>query len=152
MQSFRRALSVFAVGGMLYCASELLYRRRTHPSMFAAGGLALLTADRVRRVRCRGGAVVRVSLCTGAFTFIELCIGLLVRPQGQDARLGLFPNASELQGADLPALYAFVGGALRPRDGRLHVFVTCAAEADRKRGLRLLKQLDKGAFHQKKRA
>lgn len=56
MQSFRRALSVFAVGGMLYCASELLYRRRTHPSMFAAGGLALLTADRVRRVRCRGGA------------------------------------------------------------------------------------------------
>jgi len=49
MQSFRRALSVFAVGGMLYCASELLYRRRTHPSMFAAGGLALLTADRVRR-------------------------------------------------------------------------------------------------------
>ena len=78
MQSFRRALSVVAVGGMLYCASELLYRRRTHPSMFAAGGLALLTADRVRRVRCRGGAVVRVSLCTGAFTFIELCIGLLV--------------------------------------------------------------------------
>lgn len=83
MQSFRRALSVFAVGGMLYCASELLYRRRTHPSMFAAGGLALLTADRVRRVRCRGGAVVRVSLCTGAFTFIELCIGLLVNRRGR---------------------------------------------------------------------
>ena len=85
MQSFRRALSVFAVGGMLYCASELLYRRRTHPSMFAAGGLALLTADRVRRVRCRGGAVVRVSLCTGAFTFIELCIGLLVNRRGRSA-------------------------------------------------------------------
>ena len=83
MQSFRRALSVFAVGGMLYCASELLYRRRTHPSMFAAGGLALLTADRVRRVRCRGGAVVRVSLCTGAFTFIELCVGLLVNRRGR---------------------------------------------------------------------
>lgn len=83
MQSFRRALSVFAVGGMLYCASELLYRRRTHPSMFAAGGLALLTADRVRRVRCRGGAVVRVSLCTGAFTFIELCIGLLINRRGR---------------------------------------------------------------------
>ena len=149
MQSFRRALSVFAVGGMLYCASELLYRRRTHPSMFAAGGLALLTADRVRRVRCRGGAVVRVSLCTGAFTFIELCIGLLVNRRG---RTRVWDYSRMPLNYNLPALYAFVGGALRPRDGRLHVFVTCAAGADRKRGLRLLEQLDKGAFHQKKRA
>ena len=145
MQSFRRALSVFAVGGMLYCASELLYRRRTHPSMFAAGGLALLTADRVRRVRCRLALHGRVHVHRAVHRSAR-------QPQGQDARLGLFPNASELQGADLPALYAFVGGALRPRDGRLHVFVTCAAELDRKRGLRLLKQLDKRAFHQKKRA
>ena len=83
MQSFRRALSVFAVGGMLYCASELLYRRRTHPSMFAAGGLALLTADRVRRVRCRGGAVVRVSLSTGALTFIEQCHGQGLKRTGR---------------------------------------------------------------------
>ena len=74
---FQRATSLFAVGGMLYCGAELLYRRRTHPSMFAAGGLALLAADRVRRLRCRGGAVVRVSLCTGAFTLIELCVGLI---------------------------------------------------------------------------
>ena len=49
-------------------------KRHTHT---AAGGLALLAADRVRRLRCRGGAVVRVSLCTGAFTLIELCVGLI---------------------------------------------------------------------------
>lgn len=152
MQSFRRALSVFAVGGWLYCASELLYRRPHASVDVRRGRAALLTADRVRRVRCRGGAG-RARLALHGRVHVHRAVHRPARqPQGQDARLGLFPNASELQGADLPALYAFVGGALRPRDGRLHVFVTCAAEADRKRGLRLLKQLDKGAFHQKKRA
>lgn len=133
MQSFRRALSVFAVGGMLYCASELLYRRRTHPSMFAAGGGA---ADGRPCAPCAlPGRRGRARLALHGRVHVHRAVHRPARqPQGQDARLGLFPNASELQGADLPALYAFVGGALRPRDGRLHVFVTCAAEPDRKRG------------------
>ena len=44
--------------------------------MFAAGGLALIAADRIRKIRCKAGKTVRSSLCACVFTLIELAFGL----------------------------------------------------------------------------
>ena len=78
MKCFKRLFCLFLTGGAIYCVIELLYRRRTHPSMFAAGGAALLAADGIRRLKVRHKKLIRSSLCTCAFTLIELAFGLFL--------------------------------------------------------------------------
>ena len=42
MKTFWCVFDMFVYGGLIYCLIELLYRGRTHPSMYAVGGLCFL--------------------------------------------------------------------------------------------------------------
>ena len=63
------------LGGGAYVGLELLWRGRSHPSMFAAGGLSFLLLGKIR-----DGMLPRaVKPVAGAamITAVELCTGLL---------------------------------------------------------------------------
>lgn len=64
------------LGGMAYAGLELLWRRRTHWSMFLLGGLCFLLIGRLRRFRLP--TILRGGLCAAMITVLELLTGLLV--------------------------------------------------------------------------
>ena len=71
-----RKAGLFLLGGGGYVGLELLWRGRSHVSMFAAGGICFLLLGRLQRTRlaptlqCVLGAVI--------ITAVELLTGLLV--------------------------------------------------------------------------
>ena len=71
-----RKAGLFLLGGGGYVGLELLWRGRSHVSMFAAGGICFLLLGRLQRTRltppllCILGAVI--------ITAVELLTGLLV--------------------------------------------------------------------------
>ena len=71
-----RKTFLFYLGGMLYCGLELLWRGRSHGSMFLLGGVCFLILGRVGRlpVNLFARAVLGGLLITGA----ELAVGLIV--------------------------------------------------------------------------
>lgn len=70
---------LFYLGGMLYTALELLWRGRSHGSMFALGGLCFLMIGAMERLRIHPAA--RSALEAGTVTALELGCGLLVNRQ-----------------------------------------------------------------------
>lgn len=71
-----RILGYFAVGGGAYVGLELFWRRRSHVSMFAAGGICFLLLGKIRRLRLP--AVPKALVGAAAITGVELGTGLLV--------------------------------------------------------------------------
>lgn len=68
---------LFAAGGLGYVGLELLWRGRSHSSMFLAGGscfLLLGSLDRAQRLPLP----VRITAGAGIITAVELLIGLVV--------------------------------------------------------------------------
>jgi len=76
-----RKLTEFCIGGSAYVGLELLYRGRSHISMFGAGGLCFLLIGQLRRLRLPKPA--RVGCGAGIITAVELLTGLLVNQQYQ---------------------------------------------------------------------
>ena len=70
--------AAFFLGGWLYVALELLWRRRSHPSMFAAGGLSLALIGFLREKCPRLPRSLRLVSGAGIITALELTAGLLV--------------------------------------------------------------------------
>lgn len=76
-----RKIVLFLLGGTGYVGLELLWRGRSHISMFAAGGICFLLLGRLQRksvspaVKCIAGAAV--------ITAVELAVGLAVNRQYQ---------------------------------------------------------------------
>ena len=72
----KRKMGIFLVGGGAYVGLELLWRRRSHSSMFLSGGVCLLLLGKIREsllpkpVKPLAGA--------GMITLVELAVGLLV--------------------------------------------------------------------------
>ena len=66
----------FTVGGGSYVALELLWRRRSHVSMFAAGGICFLLLGKVEKLPLP--LALRSAVGAGAITAVELGTGLLV--------------------------------------------------------------------------
>ena len=66
------------LGGMLYAALELLWRGRTHGSMFVLGGLCFVLVGRLGRVRPTLPLPLRALVAAGLVTVLELGCGLLV--------------------------------------------------------------------------
>lgn len=62
------------LGGGIYVGLEMLWRGRSHVSMFAAGGLCFLLLGRVRHFR----EPVRTVLGPAVITAVELMTGLIV--------------------------------------------------------------------------
>lgn len=72
-----RELLVFFAGGAAYIAVELLWRGRSHISMFFLGGLCFWLIGRLDR---NGPVPVAIQACQGAclVTALELAMGLIV--------------------------------------------------------------------------
>ena len=67
---------LFAIGGLGYMGLELLWRRRTHGSMFFAGGSCFLLLGRIQR---RFSSLpARAIAGSAAITGVELLTGVLV--------------------------------------------------------------------------
>ncbi len=69
-----KTLALFSLGGSAYVGLELLWRGRSHVSMFGAGGLSFLLLGRLRDLPLP----VRGAAGAGVITAVELATGLLV--------------------------------------------------------------------------
>lgn len=67
---------MFTLGGSAYVALEMLWRGRSHISMFAAGGVCFLLLGAMGRKNRKPGK--RAALGATAITAVELATGLLV--------------------------------------------------------------------------
>ena len=77
MKFWKQAI-LFYVGGCAYMGLELLWRGRSHGSMFVAGGSCFLLIGHLNRVRLRLPLPLRALAGAGIITMVELAIGLLV--------------------------------------------------------------------------
>ena len=73
---WKRNVGLFALGGGSYVGLELLWRRRSHVSMFAAGGISFLLLGKIRGSSLPEPAKPAVG--AGMITLVELVTGLLV--------------------------------------------------------------------------
>lgn len=71
-----RKLALFSIGGGSYVGLELLWRRRSHISMFGAGGVCFLLIGKLRDLQLPNP--IRLGLGAGIITAVELATGLLV--------------------------------------------------------------------------
>ena len=69
--------ALFLAGGTGYVGLELLWRGRSHYSMFLAGGLCFLLLGKLGRIRPRLPLALRCLVGAGIITFVELGAGLL---------------------------------------------------------------------------
>ena len=77
MKFWKQAM-LFYLGGCAYMGLELLYRGRSHGSMFVAGGACFLLIGQLGRALRRIPLLLRAMIGAGIVTLVELCIGLLV--------------------------------------------------------------------------
>ena len=70
-------LLIFLTGGFGYVALELLWRGRSHSSMFLAGGVSLLLVGHLEEVEPRLPLPCRILVGAGIITMVELGAGLL---------------------------------------------------------------------------
>ena len=74
---FYKKCALFSLGGLAYCGLELLWRGRTHISMFLAGGASLLLLGKLNRTEPRLPLFFRAVVGSGIITTVELALGLL---------------------------------------------------------------------------
>ena len=82
MKIWKKAV-LFYLGGMIYCALELLWRGWSHGSMFLLGGLCFLLIGRLTRTEPKLPTPLRLLLAALVVTALELGCGLLVNRQYQ---------------------------------------------------------------------
>ena len=75
---FRRFLLIFLAGGVIYVCLEVLWRGRSHWSMFLAGGICLLLVGHLQEVQPRLPLPFRILAGVGIITMTELAFGLAV--------------------------------------------------------------------------
>ena len=68
---------LFLLGGTGYVLLELLYRGRSHYSMFLAGGVCFLLLGKLEEVRPRLPGWARPLVGAGIITMVELAAGLV---------------------------------------------------------------------------
>ena len=68
---------LFYIGGAIYLTLELLWRGRSHGSMFLAGGLCFLLIGHLEQVEPRLSLPLRSVAGAGIVTMVELGAGLL---------------------------------------------------------------------------
>ena len=73
-----KKIFLFSLGGTGYVGLELLWRGRSHGSMFLAGGLCFLLLGGLNRARPRLHWLLRGILGAGIITGVELLMGLVV--------------------------------------------------------------------------
>ena len=74
---------LFYTGGAVYLSLELLYRGRSHGSMFMAGGICFLLIGHLNRVEPKLPLPLRALVGAAIVTMVELGAGMLVNRQYQ---------------------------------------------------------------------
>ena len=74
---FWKILLLFLIGGFGYVGLELLWRGRSHVSMFLAGGVCFLLLGMLDRCRPRLPVLLRGAMGALIITSVELLAGLL---------------------------------------------------------------------------
>ena len=74
---FWKNTALFLIGGSGYVGLELLWRGRSHVSMFLAGGVCFLLLGRLNRIRPRLPLLLRGTVGAAIITTVELAAGLL---------------------------------------------------------------------------
>ena len=74
---FLKNAARFSFGGAAYVGLELLWRGRSHSSMFLAGGSCLLLIGHLQEVEPKLPAPLRCLTGAGIITMVELLAGLL---------------------------------------------------------------------------
>lgn len=74
---FVNKTALFSLGGTAYVGLELLWRGRSHSSMFLAGGACFLLLGGLNRARPRLPLPARCVVGAGVITCVELLTGLL---------------------------------------------------------------------------
>lgn len=74
---FLKKLTYFILGGGAYVGLELLWRGRSHSSMFLAGGLCFLLLGKLSSIKPRLPLALRCLVGAGVITCVELAVGLL---------------------------------------------------------------------------
>ena len=74
---FGKKGTLFSLGGLAYCGLELLWRGRTHYSMFLAGGTSLLLLGKLNRAEPKLPLFLRAVVGSGIITMVELTAGLI---------------------------------------------------------------------------
>ena len=74
---FLKKGALFSLGGLAYCGLELLWRGRTHYSMFLAGGTSLLLLGKLNRAEPKLPLFLRAVVGSGIITIVELSAGLI---------------------------------------------------------------------------
>ena len=69
--------ALFSFGGLCYVGLELLWRGRSHYSMFLAGGTSLLLIGRLNRAEPKLPLPLRAVVGSGIITMVELGTGLI---------------------------------------------------------------------------
>lgn len=72
-----RKIGLFTLGGGSYVGLEMLWRGRSHVSMFVAGGVCFLLLGRLSRAKSRLSLSMRAVVGAGIITAVELVTGLL---------------------------------------------------------------------------
>ena len=70
--------AVFCLGGAAYVGMELLWRGRSHGSMFFAGGLCLLLVGHLQEVEPKLPLPLQIAAGAAVITMVELAVGLMV--------------------------------------------------------------------------
>ena len=73
---FLRKIIMFLLGGTGYVGLELLWRGRSHGSMFLAGGLCFLLLGKLNSIKPRLPMALRCLVGAGIITCVELAAGL----------------------------------------------------------------------------
>ena len=76
--NFWRKTILFYVAGCIYVCIELLWRGRSHSSMFVAGGLCFLLLGRLNEAEPKLPLPLRAAVGAVIITAVELGMGLLV--------------------------------------------------------------------------
>ena len=77
MWLIKKNLLLFIIGGIGYMLIELLFRGRTHITMFFAGGLSLLMFFIIEEKFKASPLLLKAFLASLSVTFIELIFGIL---------------------------------------------------------------------------
>ena len=73
---FHRGLGKFLLGGSAYVGLELIWRGRSHSSMFIAGGVCFLLLGQLKKLKLP--LLGRAALGAAGITAVELLTGLAV--------------------------------------------------------------------------
>ena len=81
---------LFSLGGIGYVGLELLWRGRSHISMFLAGGACFLLLGKLNRLRPRPSLLLRGIAGAATITTVELLTGLLANRDAVEEEWGKF--------------------------------------------------------------